>query len=162
MKSAPTKNAASPITGAKLFAGSTVMTDTPTPAPAPMTARLRELMEKATRGEWENRGYGHISAHLPQSYEAPGFTVTTSLTPLLRLPEGIAAGNWKNDADLIVYLKNNAPTLLRLLEAVEGAEKVGANILAKLDSETASVTQWDADELRAALATLRAAREGAR
>lgn len=133
-----------------------------------LTTRLRELMEEATPGEWENRGYGHISAHLPQSYEAPGFTVTTSLTPLLRLPEGIAAGNWKNDADLIVYLKNNAPTIIRLLEAVDGAEKALEAIRLKvcagsLDNKPIWAKEVACNEVfhaaTAALATLRAARE---
>jgi len=55
------------------------------------------------------------------------------------------------NAEFIAAAKNSVPDIQAMLARVEKLEVVGRKILAKLDSETASVTQWDADELRAAL-----------
>ena len=123
---------------------------TPTPAPAPMTAnRLRELMEEATPGP---------------------------------IKAGEALPMTKADIKFYVVLVNNAPTILRLLEAVEGAEKALTDIKEwklppsncywdkdrtdPMSYETAFGSNGARNHIRgvatSALATLRAAREGAR
>lgn len=70
---------------------------------------------------------------------------------------GPNGGAYKDDVRFNKVARQELPTILRALSALsacEGLAAVGQKILAKLDSETGSVTQWDADELRAAIAQL--------
>lgn len=130
-------------------------TTTPTPAPAPMTARLREL--EASAAELANK-LADAAAHWR----------TKEFDDLCHANTGV-----------IIEALRNAFTLLRLLEAVEGAEKALARldvfwtaefpegpenpepwgkINVQLSEETIAI--WCG--IRSALAALRAAREGAR
>lgn len=121
---------------------------TPTPAPAPMTARLRELMAKAAAPPW--------------------FTAVRRSDGLTTIEDGRDDGLFSFhceafEAELIVELVNSAPTILRLLEAVEGAETALEEIANYVESTGHSHQDTPfIENARQALATLRAAREGAR
>lgn len=67
--------------------------------------------------------------------------------------EGDGLGDEPSHIERIEFAARAAADTISTLSASNGAlVAIGTKILAKLDSETASVTQWDADELRAALA----------
>lgn len=152
----------------------------PTPAPAPttLTTRMRELMEEATPGPWramrEGNQYVDCKKLTPtlvaasrvhgvqrpwNPYAATQFGLTPEHHEAVRFKDG--------DADLIVHLVNNAPTIIRLLEAgdsVEGSLKEVMEWITNWSPAFADDEEWPEAEHRArqALATLRAAREGAR
>ena len=126
---------------------------------------LRRLLEAATPGPWENRSSGWISAHLSQQFEAPGFTVATSLTPVLRHADGLA-GNCENDADLIVALRNHAPALLAAAERCARIDAAGDGLTNKLRGAVGNPPEVArqfmneaADALQSAAAEVKALRE---
>jgi hypothetical protein len=86
---------------------------------------LRETLERmdreATAGEWEYRGQGAISARLPQTITLPSMQITTSLTPVLRNPDGWAE-RCGEDGALIVSLRNSLPQILAALRLAELAK----------------------------------------
>ena len=138
---------------------------TPTPAPAPMTARLRELMEEATPGPV------HIGGDI-KTVDGWRVNLWSKPKPGNQSGEMVAQLLKKGDAELYEYLRNNAPTTLRLLEAVEGAEKALGRSDVALDTCESILREKRGPvhervvnvlaEVRSTLATLRAAREGAR
>lgn len=121
---------------------------TPTPAPAPMTARLREL--EASAAELADK-----------LADAAARWRTKEFDDLCHANTGV-----------IIDALRNAPTILRLLEAVEGAEKALGRSDVALDTCESILREKRGPvhervvnvlaEVRSTLATLRAAREGAR
>ncbi len=113
------------------------MDDTPTPAPAPMTARLRELIDVwVDAADGENERAHHLLDAL-----------TARESRLLEVMEGAE----KALARLDVFWTAEFP------EGPENPEPWG-KIDVRLSEETIAI--WCS--IRSALATLRAAREGAR
>lgn len=134
---------------------------TPTPAPAPMTARLRELMEKATPIDEKHVliRYDHGGGRLYRKKFDSGRDLIADFY-------GDEGGN----RELLYALWLNAPTILRLLEAVEGAETALEYYAANCadmppwrvtDTAGGFIADWEGftERARSALATLRAARE---
>ena len=144
---------------------------TPTPAPAPMTARLRELMEEATPGPICESALVPLYAVQDYGYNeaVAAFAEFDDEGELTMQFQGDKA---KANLALYTFLVNHAPTILRLLEAVEGAEKAleyyAANCAGMpwrvTDAAGGFIADWEGftERARSALATLRAAREGAR
>lgn len=155
---------------------------TTTPAPAPMTARLRELMEKATPGPICESALVPLYAVQDYGYNeaVAAFAEFDDEGELTMQFQGDKA---KANLALYTFLVNHAPTILRLLEAVEGAEKAlefyesawvwdadDPGVGGRVPGETCQAWQEPSGDLiadlghraKAALATLRAAREGAR
>lgn len=129
------------------------MTNTPTPAPAPMTAGKLKSLRETTEGNIRSRAL-----------------------------RGLAPGSYATDIALLDHIDALTARVSRLLEAVEGAEKALTDIKEwklppsncywdkdrtdPMSYETAFGSNGARNHIRgvatSALATLRAAREGAR
>ena len=130
-----------------------------------MTARLRELMEEATPGPICESALVPLYAVQDYGYNeaVAAFAEFDDEGELTMQFQGDKA---KANLALYTFLVNHAPTILRLLEAVEGAEKALAGLE---EAATVANTRHGADRdksldraiiaARSALATLRAARE---
>lgn len=139
-----------------------------------ITTRLRELMEEATPGPWRAGRPDMLSSAVyasgkvgPQGkyvYREPDVELKNVKAPAFHIPEP----NSVADSQLIAELVTNLPTIIRLLEAGETAEGALEGALPYMEAaETAGLVgdegcHWPVEAVREALATLRAAREGAR
>ncbi len=150
--------------------------------PADLSARLRELMAEATPGLLKLGPYAtDLFVHEPKNgepiaklFDVRGWGYLTGKGGGLGLSDEDAVKVQRANGTLVQELWNNAATILRLLESVDGAEKA---IVDEIRSEAAPATDRHTGEyvagfadgrrdaivaVRKALATLRAAREGAR
>ena len=135
--------------------------------PMELKAELERLAEKATPGPWEADCGGTYRKDEAQVVMLGGpdakpqrlfDTLNSDVAEIAH--EADEDGTYYFDCQgadnfkLIESLVNNLPTILSALSGLESVKGAAKKILAKLDSPTASVTQWDADELRDALSQL--------
>jgi hypothetical protein len=84
-------------------------------------ARLRELYQKATEGEWENSSGFVRARNGGNRYEGEGFSIQTSCQWVAECRDGEAFYNWQNNAEFIAAIKNATPALLTIVETMLAA-----------------------------------------
>lgn len=113
-----------------------------------MTERLKELLEKATQGEWEfvTGEFGaEVGIYGPNHADELIAELSSSWAEKLRASRGIVTPDIAN-AHLIVAMKSALPSLLACAEALENV--LGFGINGTMESQMAQ------DEARSALAQL--------
>ena len=131
--------------------------DTMTPTPSHVATdelieTLERLEKEATPGPWWAKRIDYEEYGIDVSFEinAPRKSPVFQTIMVERHEVASVRADWAN-CELVTALRNHLPALISALKENKRLREVGSKILAKLDHPTASVTQWDADELRAAL-----------